>query len=77
MPSLWLWPSALVAGLEIWPEAFSFIGYFYNIGDLGFLVALGTCNDPKPLCKDHHGFGVFLNFFWLWYFVKHFAELLV
>jgi hypothetical protein len=20
------------------------------------------CNDPKPLCKDHHGFGVFLNF---------------
>jgi hypothetical protein len=19
------------------------------------------CNDPKPLCKDHHGFGVFLK----------------
>jgi hypothetical protein len=37
----------------------------------------GLCNDPKPLCQDHHGFGVFLNFFWLWYFVKHFADLLV
>jgi hypothetical protein len=21
------------------------------------------CNDPKPLCKDHHGFGVFLKLF--------------
>ena len=35
------------------------------------------CNDPKPLCQDHHGFGVLLNFFWLWYFVKHFVDLLV
>jgi hypothetical protein len=35
------------------------------------------CNDPKPLCKDHHGFGVFLNFYWLWYFVKHFVGLFV
>jgi hypothetical protein len=21
------------------------------------------CNDPKPLCKDHHCFGVFLKLF--------------
>jgi hypothetical protein len=21
------------------------------------------CNDPKPLCKDHHYFGVFLKLF--------------
>jgi hypothetical protein len=20
---------------------------------------VARCNDPKPLCKDHHGFGVF------------------
>jgi hypothetical protein len=31
------------------------------------------CNVPKPRCKEHHGFGVVLNFYWLWYFVKHFA----
>jgi hypothetical protein len=35
------------------------------------------CNDPKPLCQDHHGFGVFLKLFWLWHFVKHFVVLLV
>jgi hypothetical protein len=23
----------------------------------------GLCNDPKPLCKDHHCFGVFLKLF--------------
>jgi hypothetical protein len=20
------------------------------------------CNDPKPICQEHHGFGVFKNF---------------
>jgi hypothetical protein len=24
---------------------------------------LSLCNDPKPLCKDHHSFGVFLKLF--------------
>jgi hypothetical protein len=24
---------------------------------------MGNCNDPKPLCKDHHCFGVFLKLF--------------
>jgi hypothetical protein len=24
---------------------------------------MDSCNDPKPLCKDHHCFGVFLKLF--------------
>jgi hypothetical protein len=40
-------------------------------------LTLNAPNDPKPLCKDHHGFGVFLKLFWLWHFVKHFVVLLV
>jgi hypothetical protein len=29
---------------------------------LGFFTKV-VCNDPKPLCKDHHCFGVFLKLF--------------
>jgi hypothetical protein len=29
----------------------------------GFWQELLRTNDPKPLCKDHHGFGVFLKLF--------------
>jgi hypothetical protein len=34
-----------------------------------------TCNDPKPLCLEHHGFGCLLKVCWLWYFVKHFVDI--
>jgi hypothetical protein len=34
--------------------------YFLNLGDFG---NISQCNDPKPLCKDHHCFGVFLKLF--------------
>jgi hypothetical protein len=57
----------------------SFFYHFIRFG-LGSFIKIGwcslmsqECNVPKPICQEHHGFGVFLNFYWLWYFVKHFA----
>jgi hypothetical protein len=29
----------------------------------GGAIPPAGCNDPKPLCKDHHCFGVFLKLF--------------
>jgi hypothetical protein len=35
------------------------------------------CNVPKTIYQEHHGLGAFLNYLCVWYFVKHFVDLLV